>query len=235
MIRIAIVEDEQDAADTIQTYLKRYEKESAEEFRVTHFTDAMHLLTNYSGNYDLIFMDIEMPLLNGMEASRKLREVDRDVTIVFITNMAQYAVQGYEVNAFDFVVKPVSYYDFALKLEKSIAKIRQSDELALAVPIEGGVRKITASRIRYVEVMKHRLIYHTEDGDVPAYGTLKAVEELLPADRFVRCNSCYLVNLRHVDSVEEYSVHIGDEVLQISRSKKKEFLSALNRYLIHNL
>lgn len=235
MIKVAIVEDEQAAADTIRAYLERYTQEKGELFRVTHYANAMQLLVDYSGNDDLIFMDIEMPHLNGMEASREIRRLDRDVVIVFITNMAQYAVQGYEVGAFDFVVKPVSYYDFAMKLERSIEKIRQADERSLAIPLDGGVRKITVSRIRYVEVMKHRLTYHTEDGVVEAGGSLRNLEEILPAERFVRCSNSYLVNLRYVDCVEDFNVHIGDEVLPISRAKKKEFLAALNRYLNHKV
>lgn len=231
MLNIAIVEDEISAAEKLKEYLDRYGDENNVSFRVVLFSNVINLLTNYTPNYDIIFMDIELPHMNGMEGSRKLRKLDENVTIIFVTNMAQYAVQGYEVNAFDFIVKPLSYCDFSVKIRKALGKIRLSDEAALVVPVEGGLKKIIVSRIRYIDVMKHQVTLHTEDGDYKLYGTLKNLEEKLPPDRFSRCSSSYLVNLRYVDRIEEYQVYVGNDILPISRARKKEFMQALNHYL----
>lgn len=235
MINVAIVEDSLQAAQTLQEYLTEYEKTSDETFHVVHYTNVINFLTNYSANFDLVFMDIELPHMNGMEGCRKLREIDKTVEIIFVTNMAQYAVEGYEVNAFDFVVKPVSYYDFSLKLTKVLEKIHMKDEYAVAIPIEGGIRKVLASEIKYIEIMKHNITIHAVSEDVSAYGTLKDIEKKLPTDTFVRCNSCYLVNLRYVKAVKDTRVILGTEELQISRTKRKDFLEALSNYLIKNI
>lgn len=170
--------------------------------------------------------------LDGVSAARLLRKRDRSVTLIFVTNMAQFAIKGYEVDALDFIVKPVKYYDFAFRLKKAVSRLNEKEEQYLPVSIAGGgVVKLTVSHIKYVEVMKHRIVYHTEDGDFETYGTLKEVEGKLPARHFSRCNSCYLINLKFVASVCDYTCDVAGEKLRISQPRKKEFMKALSDYI----
>ena len=104
MIRIAIVEDEQLFREKILRYLHRYEEKNKQSFSIKTFENGMQFLTDYRPEYDIIFMDIEMPYLSGMETAKRIRKVDSRTAIAFITNMANYAVQGYEVEAIDFIV-----------------------------------------------------------------------------------------------------------------------------------
>lgn len=138
MIEIAMVEDEAEAADLLRSYIDRYSKENEKMFAVTRYDSAIAFLTDYKPKFDLIFMDIELPDLNGMEASRKLREIDRTTALIFVTNMAQFAIKGYEVEALDFVVKPVSYYNFALKMQKAIDRIESNREREIHITLVGG-------------------------------------------------------------------------------------------------
>lgn len=94
MLRIATVEDDAHDLEALRTHLNRYEKENGLKFLVTEFQDGEDIVTEYSADYDLILMDIEMAFLNGMKAAEKIRELDKDVVIIFITNMPQYAIQG---------------------------------------------------------------------------------------------------------------------------------------------
>ena len=119
MYNIAIIEDERDAAQLIRSYLDEYSKSSGEQFTVYEFSNAVRFLENYTAKYDIVFMDIELPDMNGMEASRRLRMMDKDVILIFVTNMAQCAVSGYEVEAFSFIVKPATYNNFVMKLERA--------------------------------------------------------------------------------------------------------------------
>ena len=107
MLRIATVEDDANDLEALRTHLSRYEKENGLKFQVTEFRDGEDIVTDYSADYDLILMDIEMAFLNGMKAAEKIRELDKDVIIIFITNMPQYAIQGYKVNALDYMLKPI--------------------------------------------------------------------------------------------------------------------------------
>ena len=94
MIRIALVEDEADVRAQLQGYVQRHTRQYGTEFAVTEFADGMELLDDYRPVYDILFLDVEMKHLDGMETARRVRELDKDVIIVFITNMAQYAIGG---------------------------------------------------------------------------------------------------------------------------------------------
>lgn len=235
MRNIAVVEDEPEAAGELKSCLERYAAETGEKFHIQYFENAVILLSNYRSNYDIIFMDIELPHMNGMESCHRIRELDEAVTIIFVTNMAQYAVKGYEVDAFDFIVKPLSYVDFSIKLKRALDRIRRMDGRSIVLTVKGGLHRINAVDIKYVEIMKHQMLFHTVNGNFDVYGTLKKVEKDLPEDTFARCSNCCLVNLRYVERVDGYCVTVGGEPLQISRAKKKEFMLSVSQYLASNL
>ena len=113
MIRIALVEDEAEVRAQLQGYVQRHTRQYGTEFAVTEFADGMELLDDYRPVYDILFLDVEMKHLDGMETARRVRQLDKDVIIVFITNMAQYAIGGYAVGALDYVLKPVPYFAFS--------------------------------------------------------------------------------------------------------------------------
>lgn len=231
MIRVAIVEDERVSAQALNNCLRRYGEENGTEFDVHFFTNAVDFLEAYRHNFEIVFMDVSMPGMNGMEASHRLREMDTQVVLVFVTSLAQYAVEGYEVDALDFVVKPVNYYSFKMKIKKALAAASRNTGTVLTVPYSSGFHYLKASDILYIEVQTHELIYHTvSSGNVTASGTLKTVEIQLMNDGFFRCNYCYLVNLNHVSKVVGNIVVVGGDELQISRNRKREFLQRLAQY-----
>ena len=123
MLHIAIVEDEENYSRELEEYIHRYGEETSRQFKVTHFQDGEDIVESYSGGFDLLLMDIQMEFMDGMTAAEKIRERDQEVQIIFITNRNDYAIRGYEVDALDYVLKPVSYYIFAKKLDKAFSRI----------------------------------------------------------------------------------------------------------------
>ena len=117
MLHIAIVEDEDACARQLEEYLQRFQEENGIQISVERFADGMELTERYHPGWDLILLDVEMPRLDGISAAAEIRAQDSAVQMIFITNMAQYAIKGYEVDALDYVLKPVSYYAFSLKLQ----------------------------------------------------------------------------------------------------------------------
>ena len=128
MIRVALVDDNGFDREKLKEYLERYEKEHHLQFKVTEFTDGEDIVTDYTAEYDLILLDIEMQFLNGMKAAQKIREMDADVPLVFITNMPQYAIDGYKVRALDYVLKPVSYFSLTETLGRALKHINPHEK-----------------------------------------------------------------------------------------------------------
>ncbi|MGB4659786.1 MAG: LytTR family DNA-binding domain-containing protein [Mobilitalea sp.] len=230
-MKLAVVDDDSKATDLLDSYIKRFEKESNMTIKVSVFHNPNDFLTNYSKDYDLVLMDIEMPGLNGIETAKELRRMDPRVVLMFITNMAQYAINGYEVEAVDFVIKPVSYPDFVLKIQKAMRYIARNQDKKLTLNTQEGVVNLLVSDICYIEVMRHYLIYHTTNGNYTVRGVMKEIEENLVKYHFVRSNHCYLVNLKYVESINGSIVKVGGDDLQVSRNKKNEFLMEFARYV----
>lgn len=230
MIHIAIVEDEDRYADPLREYIFRYGQEKKQDFKVTRFHDGDEIVESYTGDYDLILMDIQMRFMNGMTAAEEIRKRDTAVAIMFITNMTEYAIKGYAVNALDYVVKPVGYYAFSRKLDRIMPGLKKK-RFYMTVPIESGVRKLDVEQVLYIEVQDHTLIYHTEAEAVRARGrgSMRETEQTMQSYGFFRCNNCYLVNLKHVESIGESVCHVGTETIQVSRPRKKAFMNALVR------
>lgn len=230
MYRIALVEDNPGDARRLQEYLARL-PDSAGAFSVTAYATGEAFLAQAVQGFDLVFMDIELPGCSGMETARQLRRQDRQAILIFVTNMAQYAVKGYEVDALDFVVKPVSFADFAFKMKRALRALEAAAPLDITVPLPGGFRRLSAAKLRYVEVSGHQLVYHLTDETLQTRGRLADTERMLAQNGFLRCNNCYLVNPRHVVWVDGYSVKVGPDVLQISHPRRKAFLQGLNQWL----
>lgn len=231
MIRIAMVEDEAAVREQLQGYIQRYTRQYGTEFAVTEFSDGVEILDAYRPVYDIVLLDVEMKHLDGMETARRIRELDRDVVLLFITNMAQYAIKGYAVGALDYVLKPVPYFAFSQQLQKAEEKLRRRARHYLAVPVEGGLRRLDTAQIYYMESEGHRVHFYTEEGEFAAPGALKTFEEKLADLPFARCNSGYLVNLAQVKSVQQGLAQVGPYELQVSRPKRKSFLAALADYI----
>lgn len=231
MVRITIVEDDPVDLARLTDCLRQYEAEQGERFDVKSFSNPSDFLSTYRSDCDLIFMDIELPLFNGVDVARQLREIDNVVTLVFITNMEQYAVNGYEVDALDFVVKPINYYRFSSMLRKALRSIDRRGEKEVIVQSSGAITRLRASQIRYVEIRDHLLIYYTDQGKIESWGKLADVEAELADHHFARCSSSHLVNLRHVISVVGNDVDVAGTKLPVSQRRRKAFYACVTNYL----
>lgn len=231
MIHIGIIDDDAQHQKTISLFIKRYEKEEHIYFKTEQYMDGLNFIEEYKGNLDIVFWDIEMPHMDGMETARELRKMDSDVAIVFVTNMAQYAIQGYEVDAIDFIVKPISYYVFKDKLEKAMRSLRLNKDKALIVHDNDSMMKIKVSQILYIEKNKNYLIFHTMQGEFQMRGTMADLENKIQDEGFSKCINGCLVNFKYVSRISKDSVWIENTCLPISRQRKKKFKEDFMRYL----
>lgn len=233
ILNIAIVEDEDLYANQLNTYLIQYRAERGCSMELKRFMDGDEIAEEYSGGYDIILMDIQMKFMDGMTAAEKIRQMDPDVIIIFITNMTEYAVRGYEVDALDYLVKPVEYVAFSRKMDRAVSRVRLKERNFITVITESGVKKLELEAIHYVEVQDHTLIYHTDREHVRAKGrgVLREAEHALAPYGFCRGNNCYLINLKWVEGVDGSQCMVGSAQVQLSRTKKKGFMDALVQYI----
>lgn len=231
---IAVVEDEPLFAKQLEEYIRRYESERDKKINITFFFDGEDIVENYSGDYDVILMDIQMQFMDGMTAAQKIRGLDHEVIIMFITNRLDYAVRGYEVDAMDYVVKPVEYFAFSQKLDKAFDRMKKPDEVYVSVVTEDGVWKLKTSEIYYIESQGHYARYRTVRGDFVSRAALKSLEAELRGYGFFRCSKGFLVNMANVDGLSGGECIVCGEKIPVSRGVRKEFMELLMRYMSMN-
>lgn len=233
MIKVAIVEDDINEQNRILSYLSKLEAELDNKIMAQVFSNGEKFLFEFAyGTYDLVFMDIELSSkINGVETSKELRKIDDQVTLIFITSLAQYAIDGYKVNASDYIIKPVDYENFNKHVGHVIERLINKNSDKIIITSDGTKVVQLIKDIYYVEVSNHQLIFHTSKGEIKSYGSLKEIKETLFNHGFSLCNSCFLVNLDYVERIDKYNVYVKGDELLISHPKRKTFLKELNLHL----
>lgn len=231
MIRVAVVEDDAVYCAQFRGYTERCFRELGQAVDVTVFHDGLEIVENYQPVWDIILMDIEMPHMDGMSAAHHIREKDPAVVLIFITNMARYAIKGYEVGAMDFVLKPVEYAQLALKLKKAVITVQQRQQRYLMVHLEGEKQRIATKDILFIEVINHQLHIHTATEEYVVAGTLQKIEKELVGLPFFRCSHSFIVNISNITTVRKETVVVGDREIPVSRPNRKELLERLSDYL----
>lgn len=231
MYRIAVVEDSPFDQRQLTEFLHRYEKETGAVFQIDLFSDGSELMKEYPPNLDILFMDIMMDRLDGLKTARLVRRQDTRVILIFVTSMLQYAVQGYSVDALDFLVKPVTYMGLKVRLDRAVLRLQKTASHLLEIRNSEGTFFIAASDICYLETFNHKVIVHTKDKAIPANASLRSLEKELTGLPFFRCHTSFLVNLNYVDRIQGNDIWVNDRLLSISRYRRREFLEAWAAYL----
>ena len=235
MLSIAIVEDSPKDRNALERHIQRYQKETQQEIQLNSFDQAEIFLDRYRAVWDVVFMDIMLPGMDGMTAAGKLRKLDSEVALIFVTDMRQYALGGYKVGALDYFIKPVEYYDVKLRLDRiSFMKEMRLPSVFIHMPGAGDLA-LSSQDIYYVEVMDKELTYHTTKGNFQSRSTgLRKLEESLEPHGFCRCSSSYLVNMKWCRELRDTEVVVAGDVLPLSRGMKTRFVTRLSDQLMRS-
>ncbi len=226
---VAIVDDDKKMRDLLTNYLHRMEKEFDLSFSITAFESGMTFLKEYT-NTDIVLLDIDMPVINGMETAKELRKLDTQVVIVFITNLAQYAINGYEVNAVSYILKPVHYFDLAFKLRRAAEIAERNKRADIVISAGTVIKRVDISDVAYVEAVKHKVIYHLRNGTYETWDTLGNAEKKLDYPCFIRTNRCYIVNMNYITEINDIYITVNGDRLLVSRSRKKELVEKFTQW-----
>ena len=184
-MNIAIVEDVEADAKLLKKCIEQFAKKYEELCVISLYSDGVQFLTDYKANFDVVFMDIEMPYRDGLKVSAALREVDPSVCLVFITNMRQYAIKGYDVQAFDFIVKPVTYEVFEFHFKRVLEKVKRNTKSEIIISNQSSRKRVSVRDIDYVEVVNHKVLFHLGDKTIESWSPLYKVAEEVEKYGFV--------------------------------------------------
>ena len=231
MLSVVLVEDEVFDRRMLRECLNRYSSESGTEFACTEYAGGEAFLEQHAGTPDLIFMDIVMEGLDGMSTARQMRLRNETSILIFVTSMIQYAVQGYSVDATDFLIKPISYPLFKLCMDRALKKLRRNTPAQLTFSNREGSWSIPASEICYFESLDHKVYVHTISRTIPVDLSLAAVEKMTASLPFFRCPTSFLINLSYAEHLKGNDLWVHGERLSVSRYRRKEFLDAWAAFL----
>ncbi|MFD2037253.1 LytR/AlgR family response regulator transcription factor [Belliella marina] len=236
------IDDEPLALNLVEKFIKQT---TFLELQAT-FDNAIEALS-YTNNHDidLIFLDIQMPDLSGMELARIIegKKGGKKPRIIFTTAYNQFAIEGYKVDALDYLLKPFSYEDFLKSTTKAYQYFEEKRETEKSNPkpqtdyiflkVEYQLVKIILKDITYIEAYKDYVKVHLRDKTNPILSltSLKNMEELLPEDKFMRIHRSYIIALDHIESISRNTVQIGNANLAISENYKDNFMEFLNKWI----
>lgn len=224
---IAIVDDSTEDAAALARLVDGYFCGDKAAYKLVAFRDGLFLLEGYAPVYDLIFLDVEMRLVDGLDCARQLRTIDADVPVVYTTRMAQYAVKGYEVGAMGYLVKPVNPYALKLAMDRAFSSRLPSADQTLWLNEDDEKVAVRATNVDYVEVLGHDLSFHCSGRVLHEWGTLKDYAERLRPLGFSTCNRYCLVNLLHVERLRPETVVVAGDELEVSRRNRKRLREEL--------
>ncbi len=228
-VRVAVCDDEAAVRKLLTEYTERFAKAEGVTVGLSLYKSGEELLQVDYSLFDLLYLDIQMPGIDGMETARTIRRKSSGLRLVFITNYEQYAIEGYEVQAFRFLKKPIDYGRFCDVTRKTIASIKK-DNGFVAIKSKSGMRHLNLTDITYCETSKRHVLIHTTGGNVDSTLSMKSLEEAL-GDRFFRCHTAYLVNLRHIKEVLPGTVVLSDgSSIPVSKHRRTSFLEKVMKH-----
>ena len=231
MIRIAICDDEKHMSDHIRAMASDFFRKKNREIHFRIFLSGEELLS-YDGQIDILFLDIQMKGMDGLETARKLREGQFRGFLIFITVLKEMVFQSFEVQAYDYLVKPVDEKQFGKTMERLFASMQNNNEDSLLVQKGYEGRIIQEEEIVFCEVIDRKIYLNLTSGEVvDYYERIENLESKL-GSHFFRCHRSYLINLKHLKGYKNGTACMdnGKEV-PVSRLRSKEFSSVVLQYM----
>ncbi len=231
MIRVGICDDSEAIVTKLSGIIKQYGRENEKEIKVVTFSSGLELLEKYSGDLDILFLDIKMPGIDGIKTAEKVRQRDTSVSIIFLTSLLQHSLDGYRVGAFNYLIKPITYKRLEMELNAWYQKYSQDEEPYIVLKNQEGIHKVLIKELSYIETSNRKVLIHTKGRTIACSKKLKELENELQEQGFCRCHSAYIVNLAYIEKIEQPDAQlITGEIIPISQSKRKHFMKSLARY-----
>ncbi|MBQ7860387.1 MAG: response regulator transcription factor [Faecalibacterium sp.] len=230
--KIAVCDDSSLMLRQIAGYLDQLQGELPCDICPAYYSSGEEVLTGLAPDTDLLLLDIAMDGINGVDCARELRRRGMNLPIVFITSMAEYALDGYAVHAFGYLLKPVTYADFASIIKEALAPAEAEPPKKLLIKTEDGLRTVDPAELIYAEVYQHKTSFILKSGRVEGNLQLAVVEPLLLPLGFFRCHKSYLIAFNEVSFIGRDSLTMTNgSVIPLSKHRRKAFLSEYGSFM----
>lgn len=230
MFHIAIVEDDPQCLRQLVSLVEQIAAAHGVMITLHPFAAGTQLLAQYPQPLDLLLLDIQMQGMDGMTTAQAVRTRDAQVLLIFVTSMVQYAVEGYRVEAMDYLLKPVSYGLMEASLCRAFARLRARRPPPLVVKTAGGSSAVALEALDYAEAVNHRVTLHLRGETLLCAETLSGLEQKLAAYPFFRCHAAFLVALPAVQRIDGSDVFVAGARIPVSKHRRKAFLDCLAAY-----
>ena len=239
-MKIFLLEDELSQQIRVEKHIAEIAKELEIKLEVIS-TGKISEFENYiqhSDIHQLYFLDIHIQDNEycGLEIAKKIRDINPSVILIFLTSFPEYALSGYKVKAFDYLVKPLSYLQLENVLDQAISELKSNEKHFLIIKDSGNIFKIKFPEIIYIETYNRNILFHLTSGsEITGHESLKAYEDKLD-ERFYRCHTGYIVNMAYVTSIQKDCAILNSNVtVPVSRYKKKKFQMLFTDFLCNSI
>lgn len=236
-LKIAICDDEKKDISKLQKYISQYNIKTDNNIMVSTYNSASKLLLDYNNfSFDVVLLDIEMPNINGLDIARQLRDVDDDLFIVFTTSYPEYMHESFEIQPFQFLIKPISQMALFNLFNNIIKKINRNSKSIIIVDDENEKHFISLNSILFIASMKENKLhikYQLPDKELISKGTLSEVERKLISRGFVSPARGFIVNIKQIQSMTSTDITLKNgQKIPISRRRSKELQHIYSQYII---
>ena len=231
MINIGICEDELHYRVNIKDMLGDILSTYSINCKIYEFSSGEELLSNYPKDLDILIMDIQMKIINGMDTARKIREFDQNLEIIFMTSFSEFMQEGYEVKAYRYILKPISERKISRNILPCINEIMKKKNNYLTINVKNYVDRIKIDSIVYIETDRPNILIYTNDNKYTTKMSISKIDKILREHGFFRCHNSYIVNLKLVESMNSNTLKIGEKYIPISKYRVKELKLALTNIL----
>ncbi len=224
MIRFAVVDDQCTYIEQIEQLIAKYLPVKQQYHIDTYSSSEAFLLALETNSYDIIYMDIEMPVVSGIQCATVIKQQCPSSIVIFVTSHTSYVADVFRLGAFQFLLKPIVEHDFELDLARAVDK-HNSNHTCITVKTPSGMWVVKYMDIVYIEVMHKQITIHTVSDTILSRASLRQYIDILPTNSFAMVHKSYLVNMNHISRIDATQLLLtGGEVVPLSRNYKQQFL-----------
>lgn len=231
IINIGICDDEFQHKETIKDILNKILNSYSIQFNIHEYSSGEELLNNYYNSLDILIIDIQMKLINGMDTARKIREFDDKVEIIFMTSFSEFMQDGYEVKAYRYILKPIEERKILKSILPCINEIIRRRSNYLTINVKNYIDRIRIDSILYIETDRPNILIYTSDNTYSTKMSISKIENILKEYGFFRCHNSYIVNLKLIESINSNTVILKNNHIPVSKYRIKELKLAITNIL----